>query len=460
MSDADPQPADSADAQLIGTGPQRAAWVLYDWANSGYGLVWGSLFPQVFIRGMLPEQPAWPPMIVDGQPQIATGLTLLGASVPGSAVFALLVAGVAIVTVLSAPVLGALADARGWQRPLFIATATVGPLVAMLAAFWPVDSGVSWILAAIVYFLSFYLFGLSISFYNAYLPVLAGPGGENRLGGWGFAIGYIGGAVMLVLSGLVMPKVIDSPRVFNLGLAASGIWWLLFSLPAFFLMPSVPPAADAASRPKGVFGPFVQVLRTLKHLRQYRMLFLFLLAFLVYINGVESVINLSSAFASDVLGMSVAELTVMYLIVQVVAFVGAAACGYLADRVGNKTVILATLAIWCVGVGLTYLVNTPTQFTLLGVLIGLVLGGAQSSSRTLMSKLTPPEIRNEAFGFYAIGTKAMSIFGPLLFAGVGTIAGPRFAVFAVLPFLVIGMALLIPVREPRDEPPARGFEVV
>jgi UMF1 family MFS transporter len=232
-------------------------------------------------------------------------------------------------------------------------------------------------------------------------------------------------------------------------LAASGLWWLVFSLPAFFLLPGVPPAADAADRPKGVLGPFVQVVRTLKNLRQYRMLFLFLLAFLVYINGVESVINLSSAFASDVLAMSVQELTIMYLVVQVVAFIGAAACGYLADYVGTKRVILATLMVWCVGVGLTYLVQTPLQFTLLGVLIGLVLGGAQSSSRTLMSKLTPAEIRNEAFGFYAIGTKAMSIFGPLLFAALGTLAGPRMAVFAVLPFLIGGILLLIPVKEPR-----------
>jgi UMF1 family MFS transporter len=263
---------------------------------------------------------------------------------------------------------------------------------------------------------------------------------------------------MLVISGLALPGLLgDTSRVFNLGLGLSGLWWLVFSLPAFVLLPSVAPAADAHLRPRGLLGPFRHVLHTLRHLRQYRMLFAFLLAFLVYINGVESVINLSSAFAEDVLGMTVAELTTMYLIVQVVAFGGAAACGYLADRVGTKTVIVGTLLIWCVGVGMTPLVQTAFQFTLLGGLIGLVLGGVQSSSRTLMSKLTPPEIRNEAFGFYAIGTKAMSIFGPLAFAGMGMLAGPRWGVLAVLPFLVIGLALLLRVKEPRD---GRGFAVV
>ena len=444
------QPIDYAAPETEGTFAQKTAWVLYDWANSGYGLVWAAIFPKVFIDTMLPEQPTWPARAMDGEPQVVTGLRLLGSDVPGSATFALIVAAVAIATVLTSPVLGALADARGWQKRLFVITAVVGALVSMLAAGLPTTQGAAWPWAAALYFVSFYLFGLSISFYNAYLPVIAGPRGENRLGGWGFAVGYIGGAVMLVISGLLLPRVFgDTPRVFRVGLAASGLWWLIFSLPAFFLLPSVAPAADAASRPAGVFGPFVQVGRTLKNLRNYRTLFLFLLAFLVYINGVESVINLSSAFASDVLNMSVMQLTIMYLIVQVVAFAGAAACGYIADRVGNKTTIIAALLIWCVGVGLTYLVQTPGQFTALGVLIGLVLGGVQSSSRTLMSKLTPDAIRNEAFGFYAIGTKAMSIFGPLLFAYLATVAGPRLAVFAVLPFLVLGVILLLPVREPR-----------
>ncbi len=449
---------DAPDSFIEATRAQKAAWILYDWANSGYGLVWNSVFPAVFISAMLPAHPHWPTDTdAQGADKVATGLELAGQQVPGSAVYALLVAGVALITVLSAPVLGALADARGWQRQLFVSTVSAGSLVAMAAILIPSDSDSAWIWAAILFFVSFYLFGLSITFYNAYLPVIAGPTGENRLGGWGFAVGYIGGAVMLVIAGLVMPRLFgDTPRTFNVGLAASGLWWLLFSLPAFFLMPHVPPARDAATRPAGVFGPFVQVARTLKDLRQYRMLFLFLLAFLVYINGVESVIILSSAFASDVLKMTVQQLTIMYLIVQVVAFAGAATCGYVADYVGNKAVIITALLIWCVGVGLTYFVTTPTQFTMLGVLIGLVLGGVQSSSRTLMSKLTPAEFRNEAFGFYAIGTKAMSIFGPLLFAAVATLVGSQYAVFAVLPFLVGGILLLLPVREPPIAPPQGG----
>ena len=446
-------PLDYESPPPVGTPRQRLAWAAYDWANSGYGLVWASVFPQVYIAEMLPGQPDWPMREMAGEMEVVTGLNVLGAEVPGSSVFAVLVATIALATVICSPVLGAVADARGWQKRLFVTTATVGACLAMLAVFLPTGAGRAWPWATGLYLLSFFSFGLSITFYNAYLPVLTTPERQGRLSGWGFALGYIGGAIALVIAGLGLPPLLDGvmggQAIFHLGLAFSGLWWLVFSLPAFFLLPSVPPSRSPDPRFTGVLGPFRQVGNTLRGIRQYRMLFLFLLAFLVYINGVESVINLASAFATDVLAMSTQELTVMYLIVQIVAFFGAAAAGYAADALGNKPVIVTALLLWCGGVGLTYFVQTPLQFTLLGVLIGLVLGGVQSSSRTLMSKLAPPEIRNEAFGFYAIGTKAMSIFGPLLFALLGWLAGPRAAVFAVLPFLVGGILLLMRVREPR-----------
>ena len=453
-SDSDPMPTlDYAPSSVPpSTRGQRWAWMLYDWANSGYGLVWAAIFPQVFIAEMLPEQPTWDRRLMDGELEVVTGLDLLGQQVPGSSVFALLVAAVAVLTVLCSPVLGALADVRGWQKRLFVATAVVGATLAMSAALIPSGPGEGWPWAAALYLLSFFAFGLSITFYNAYLPVLTTEDRQGRLSGWGFALGYIGGAIALVIAGLGLPPLLsglmNAQATFHMGLAFSGLWWLVFSLPAFVLLPQVAPSGTVDPAHAGLVGPFRRVAGTLRDIRRYPMLFLFLLAFLVYINGVESVITLASAFAVDVLAMDTAELTVMYLIVQVVAFAGAAAAGYAADRFGNKTVIVLALLLWCGGVGLTYFVRTPTQFTLLGVIIGLVLGGVQSSSRTLMSKLTPAAIRNEAFGFYAIGTKAVSIFGPLLFAALGTMAGPRLAVFAVLPFLIGGLLLLLPVQEP------------
>jgi UMF1 family MFS transporter len=224
-------------------------------------------------------------------------------------------------------------------------------------------------------------------------------------------------------------------------------------LPAFFLLPRVPraPGAEAGGTGSIVRQSFSRLFETFRNIRRYRMLFLFLLAFLIYNNGIDTVINISPAFGEDVLKMSAGELITMFLIVQFVAFFGATIFGYVADKWGNKPVIASNLLIWCLAVTLVYFIDSALQFTILGVLIGLVLGGVQSSSRALMALLAPREIHNEAFGFFSLSGKAISIFGPALFALVATATSPRTGVFAVVPFLVIGLILLLKVREPQRD---------
>lgn len=447
-SSTNPDPGNADEASFA----QKAAWVMYDWANSGFGLVFGGpLFTTIFIAKLLPQQPGWPRDPALPPENVVTGLTLLGHDLGGDSLLALLVAMVALATCIGAPVLGALADQKGWQKSLFVSFATAGSLLAMSTAFLlPADGGGRWEVAAVLYVVCMFCFSISNTYYNAFLPRLTRPSRHGSLSGWGYAVGYIGGAVALVVAAMILPKL---GWGIGLMLAVGGAWWLFFSIPAFLLLPSIPAAPRDELPPKGVggvmLGPFRRVLRTLRHLRHYRMLFLFLLAFLLYTNGTETIIYLSPAFGTRVLGMDAQSLTVMFLLVQFVAFIGALGCGYLADRIGNKPVILATLVIWCIGTTATYFVTTAAQYTLMGCLIGLVLGGAQSSSRALMSALAPDHIRNEAFGFYAVGGKAVAIVGPLLYAGVSAAYGPRMAVFAVLPFLIGGILLLIPVKEPR-----------
>ena len=475
--DQDPAPTAAAPVELDyrtppltpegeATLPQKIAWITYDWSSSGFGLIFGGpLFTTVFIARLLPEQAGWArdPSL---PPQASvTGLTILGQQVGGDSVLALLVALVALLTCVGAPVLGALADLRGNQKSLFIAFAVAGSVLAMsTAVLLPGDGGGRWALAAVIYVASMFCFSISNTYYNAFLPRMTRPERQGSLSGWGFAAGYVGGAIALIIAGLLLPRI-------GLGvgmmLALGGLWWLVFSLPAFFLLPSIPAAPAPAvvdgssSADSLLLAPFRRVFSTLKHLRQFKMLFLFLLAFLLYTNGTETIIYLSPAFGTRVLGMNEQSLTVMFLIVQLVAFAGAIVCGHLADYVGNKPVIIGTLVIWCLGVFATYFVQSSLQFTLMGCLIGLVLGGVQSSSRAMMSSLAPEGMRNEAFGFYAVGSKAMAILGPLLYAGISVVAGPRGAVFAVLPFLVFGLLLLLAVRDPRrSRPPDRGFDVV
>jgi MFS transporter, UMF1 family len=148
--------------------------------------------------------------------------------------------------------------------------------------------------------------------------------------------------------------------------------------------------------------------------------------------------------------MTQEQLIKMFLIVQFVAFGGALAFGYVADRIGNKTVIVVNLFVWIAAATMAFFVKTPGQFTALGVLVGLVLGGVQASSRALMALLSPEHIRNEAFGFFSISGKFASIFGPALFALFVTWFGEaRYGILSVLPFLVGGLAVVWFVREPR-----------
>jgi len=420
----------------------KASWVLYDWANSGYGLVViSAVFPPFFMRTLLPLLPG----------SEDHGLIFLGTEMPGDAIFGLLNSISMLLMALGAPVLGAVADIRGWAKKLLTLSATVGSVLALLMYF--LDPG-DWLLGSLLFIGSNFCFGTSFTFYNAYLPRLAPPEKQGSLSGWGFAVGYIGGAVALIIS-LVF---IRYERV-DLALAFSGAWWLVFSLPAFFFLQEFEPQ-DAGSG-SVVLAGFRRVGDTFRNLRQYKVLFVFLLAFLLYNDGVETVISMSAAFGTGVLGMSAEELVLVLLLVQFIAFFGAAFFGYLADRLGDKKVIEINLVVWIGAVGAAYLVTTAGQFFVIAAVIGIVLGGVQASSRSLMASLSPPRIHNEAFGFFSISGKFASVFGPLFYAGFATAArshdlSPNTPVLSVVPFLLFGFLVLLWVPEPRG---GRGDKV-
>lgn len=426
---------------------QKASWVLYDWANSGYGLiVISAVFSPYFIKQLLPALPelGYDPL---GQPH--HGLRVAGTALRGSTVYGLLTSLSMALMALGAPVLGALADIKGWTRRLLATFGIAGAVLTMAMIFLTPGR---WLLGGFLFVTSNFCFGTSFAFSSAFLPRLTRPERQGSLSGWGFAAGYVGGALALIIVLLMITSHEGDPRYPRYGLALSGLWWLVFALPAYLFLKELPPQATPDDTGPLVLAGFRRIGKTLRNLRQYRMLFLFLLGFLLYNDGVETVIAMAGTFGTEQLAMTDQQIIRMLLIVQFVAFGGAIVFGYVADRIGNKSVIIINLLVWVVAATLAFFVRTPAQFTWLGVLVGAVLGGVQASSRALMALLSPEHIRNEAFGFFSISGKFASIFGPALFAGVTQVAGsPRYGVLSVLPFLAGGLVVILFVREPRGE---------
>lgn len=428
---------------------KKVSWVLYDWANSGYGLVViGPVFSAYFINGLLP-------LLEEGGE--SRGLWIGSTAIPASAVMGVLMSVSMAMMAVAAPVLGAVADIKGWTKRLLMTFGISGALLAMGMIFL---SPGQWVLGATLFVLSNICFGTSFTFYNAFLPRLAPPEKQGSLSGWGFAAGYVGGAIALI--GVLM-MVQHDPSLVPVGLALSGAWWLVFSLPAYIFLDEFPPMARDGEDGSLLLAGFRRVVATFRHIRQYRMLFIFLLAFLLYNDGVETVISMSPSFATDYLRIPEDELIKIFLIVQFVAFGGALLFGYLADWIGNKPVIVVNLLLWIAVAGAAMFItpdielslfgwelNAGGVFLLLGIGIGIVLGGVQASSRALMALLAPPAIHNEAFGFFSISGKFASIFGPLMYAGFTVALGPRWGVLAVPPFLIGGLIVLLRVREPRQ----------
>ena len=425
---------------------QKFSWIMYDWANSGYGLiVISAVFAPYFIAQLLPV------VGTDSNGAPVRALKVGSTVLLGTTVYGLLTSLSMALMALGAPVLGAVADIKGWTRRLLAVFGVAGALLTMGMFFLTPGR---WLLGAVLFVTSNFCFGTSFAFSSAFLPRLTRPEKQGSLSGWGFAAGYVGGALALIIVLLMINANGDYARH---GLALSGLWWLVFGLPAYLFLKELPPQATADDTGPLISAGFRRIGKTLRNLRGYRMLFLFLLAFLLYNDGVETVIAMAGSFGTEQLRMTPEQIIQMLLIVQFVAFGGAVAFGYVADRIGNKPVIVINLLVWVVAATLAFFVQTPRQFMWLGVMVGAVLGGVQASSRALMALLSPEHIRNEAFGFFSISGKFASIFGPALFAGVTQAAGsPRYGVLSVLPFLAGGLAVLLFVKEPRkaDAPAA------
>lgn len=414
---------------MSATSPQKAqfVWCLYDWANSGFATVILAAVLPVYMVSLIPE---------GGVP-----LPWSGDSLPATAFWGYTVSLSMALVALAAPLLGQMSDQRGWRRPMLALFCLLGSLAT--AALMFAGPG-RYLLAATLFILGNIGFAAGNIFYNAYLPSLTEGSAADRLSSRGFAYGYLGGGLVLLISFLMIQKYTwfgftDMGQATRAGFVFTGFWWLLFALPALFILKE-----NRTSHPQlNVHGLLKRYRTTFSNVWQHRELRRFLFAFLLYNDGIQTIIAVSAVFARDELKLTQGTILGCFLLIQFVATPGALLFAHLAERYGVKRIVMLSLVIFVMITGYASTMHTAIEFWILGLAVALVLGGSQALSRSLFVRMVPEKNSAEFFAFFAISTKFASIFGPLLFAVLIHLSGSnRLAILALTSFFVIGLLLL------------------
>jgi UMF1 family MFS transporter len=423
---------------------EQRSWYVYDWANSAYVTTTLTVLFGPYLTSVA-KQAACPGIASDDL--CRTNLSVLGVPVsPGS----LALYTVTVTTLISAlilPVVGALIDRVGRKRRFLAGFAWAGALAA--AAMWFV-TGNDWVLGVLLEIVASLALGCSLVVYDAILIDIAGPDERDAVSSRGWAVGYLGGGLLLALNlALVQGHAafgLSQGSAVRLSLLSAGIWWAGFTVVPYLGLRDRPPG-DVVPEPGRGFlaAAFGQLAATLRDLRGYPQTLRFLVAYLFFNDGIQTVIYAASIFAAEQLGLEQGQLITSILLVQFVAFGGALLFGRIAARTGAHRAILAGLVLWVgvVAVGFVLPAHRFGLFLALAVLIGVVLGGTQALSRSLYSQLVPRGREAEYFSLYQSAERGTSWSGTLLFGLVFQLTHTyRAAIVALVVFFVLGGVLL------------------
>ncbi|GGM23237.1 MFS transporter [Micromonospora sonchi] len=426
---------------------ERTGWYFYDWANSAFQTTVITVFLGPFLTSVAKVAAGCAPGgDCDGY------VYPLGIKVAPGSYFPYLITLSVLLTVFVLPVVGAIADRSMHKKRLLAGTAFTGAFATIAMIF---VTGDRYLLGGALFLVANIAFGAAIVVYNSFLPQLGGPDERDGISSRGWALGYLGGGLLLALN-LVAVQSFDNgtpERTLDLArwsIVSAGLWWAAFTLVPLRWLREHPTAAALAAGGRGnvLTDGFRQLGRTLREVRAYPLTLFFLLAFLVYNDGIQTVITLASVYGIEELRLEQSTLIVTILLVQFLAFGGALGLGALAARIGAWKTVLLSLVLWTVVIlGAFWLpAEAPLPFMILGAAIGLVLGGSQALSRSLFSQLIPAGKEGEYYGFYEISDKGTSWLGPLAFGLVFQLTNSyRVGLVSLLIFFVVGFVLLLAV---------------
>lgn len=419
------------------TTPEQRAWAWYDCGNSAYfTTVVTAVFPAFYGSYAAAGLPA-------AEATARFGFTTTIAM---------------LIVAVASPVLGAYGDFTARRKQLLVLFGSIGIVATFLLT--TITEG-GWLWASAVFVLGNIGISGSLVFYDSLLPSVAKPEETDRVSSAGYALGYLGGGVLLVLNlaWILQPAMFGLSGTLaatKLSFASVGVWWALFSIPLLRRVTEPPrePAPDAASSP--LVATFARLAHTFSEIRQYRQAFMALLAMLIYQDGIQTIIRFAGIYGAEV-GVGQSEQIAAFAMVQLLGVPFAFVFGSLGAKIGTKRAIFLALAVYAVAATLGYFMQNATHFFILAALIATVQGGAQALSRSLFARLVPPAKTSEYFGFYAVVERFATVLGPLVFTLSSLLTGSsRAAVLFLIAFFVAGGVLLSRVDVEAGERAARG----
>jgi len=420
------------------------SWCLYDWANSAYvTTVAVAVLPAYFAAAVVPEA-GWP---------------VLGAMVPAESLWGYCMSATALAVFLAAPVLGAVADHSGLLRRFLGLACLGGSLAAM--GLWFAGPGLVWRTLALFALAHVGFIGGNV-FYDAMLTHVTTPDRFDAVSGRGYAWGYVGGGLQFALAlGLVSGHAalgLDADAAARLAMVTAGAWWCGFGLfavsgmrePRGLTLPGDPRgAARLAAYARLAWG---RLARTTSRARSMPALLTFLVAFLLYNDGVQTTIAMATIYGKAELGLSTTVLMLTLLMIQFVAVFGALAFSRLAGFVTARRALMIAVALWTGIVAYAYVMDSAAEYVALGAMVGLVLGGSQALSRSVYARLVPPDAPAEFFAYFSVVNRLSAIGGPLVFAVIAQSTGSsRLAILSLGVLFVAGFLVLWRLRLPESD---------
>lgn len=413
------------------------AWALYDWANSSFATtVMVVFFPLFFKQYLTADQDATTSTFWLG---IANGVS-------------------SFVLAIMAPWLGALADRGGAHLRFLLAFTAIGVIPTAMLAF--VGPG-NWVSAAVLFAVASLGFWGGLIFYDSMLVKVAPPRRIDSVSGFGYALGYLGGALLLTVNVLMFAK----PAMFGLenpeaAIRASfisvAIWWTLFAIPIFRAFPKAESRAPVGAG-RALLEGFEELVRTFKEVRKYRAVVLFLLAYWMYIDGVNTIMKMAVDYGLA-LGFPADSLISGILMIQFIGFPATLLFGALGDRISPLVGIFVGIGVYCAVTFYAVVMTDVSEFYVMAAAIGCVQGATQAMSRSYYGRLIPRERAGEFFGFYNMMGKFAAVLGPLLMGTTALLTGnSRMAILSVALLFAGGAAMLvIAARAARNLTPAAG----